>query len=85
MNFEPYAIGFPKAQIVQRGGVAVQYGEKPTWKSMEKSDRWISEREWRVRDNFFFEELTESMIIIVKTTNDCCELSDFQAIPYFEL
>jgi len=85
MNFEPYAIGFPKDLIIQHGGVALQYGGKATWESMEKSDRWISEREWRVRDNFFFEELTESMIIIVKTTNDCCVLSDFQAIPYFEL
>jgi len=66
MNFEPYAIGFPKSMMIDRGVVRVRYGETAAWDSMERADRWRSEKEWRVRGDFEFDSIKDLLIVIVR-------------------
>lgn len=77
MNFEPYAIGFPREILESRGVVPVRYGEKGSWDSMEKADQWISEQEWRFRGDFEFSDLLKQMVVIVRDESELTGLSSF--------
>lgn len=71
MNFEPYAVGFPKSSLKGIELVKVQYNQLPSWETLSKGDRWRSENEWRVRgDLVITEEMKEKMIVIVRCSSE---------------
>ncbi len=84
MNFEPYAIGFPREYLESRGAVPVRYDEKARWDSMHRSDRWRSEREWRIRGDLDFSEVEKMMIVIVLNESQRKLFGEYSVIAYEE-
>ncbi len=71
MNFEPYAIGFPKELLEERGAVFVKYNGDPAWDSLCSGERWESEREWRVRGDLVIDsELYNQSILITRKKSE---------------
>jgi hypothetical protein len=75
MNFEPYAIGFPRELLAARGGEPVIYGGKPAWNTMRKDAVWENENEWRIRGDFIIDnEIAEKMLVIVYQIEEIGEM-----------
>lgn len=85
MNFEPYAIGFPRAALSDQTIVKVKYNSAPAWYSITKGQRWIPEQEWRTRgDVVFSSAMLEHMIIIVLNKDECFDAGSKRLCYYNE-
>ena len=69
MNFVPYAIGFPKELLKNRGVVRVNYNGSPAWDSLTSADLWENEQEWRMKGNLFIDDELWNRSILITYQN----------------